>query len=166
MTDYCRRTALLLLFGGLAACGRRNSDPGGFVSFNPPLYPNETPELRAMINEYARFHDLPAELIHRVCIRESSHRPEARNGSYYGLMQILPETARGMGYDRPASGLLNAETNLRYAGAYLKGAWIVSNGDIDDAIGWYARGYYYEARDRCLLVRTGLRSREVSRNCS
>jgi soluble lytic murein transglycosylase-like protein len=129
------------------------------------LYPGETAQMRALINEYATFHDIPAALLHRIIQRESDYRAGARNGPYYGLMQILPETAAGMGYDGPASGLLDAETNLRYAGAYLRGAWIVSDGDIDEAVGWYARGYYYEARDRCLLVETGLRDREVRRDC-
>jgi hypothetical protein len=26
---------------------------------------------------------------------------------------------------------------------------------------WYSQGYYYEARNRCLLVETGLRDSEV-----
>ncbi|MEM8882232.1 MAG: lytic transglycosylase domain-containing protein, partial [Pseudomonadota bacterium] len=26
---------------------------------------------------------------------------------------------------------------------------------------WYARGYYFEARDRCMLVETGLLDREI-----
>jgi soluble lytic murein transglycosylase-like protein len=61
--------------------------------------------------------------------------------------------------------LLDPEVNLTYAGRYLRGAWIVSDGDIDAAVGWYARGYYYEARDRCLLVETGLKDREIARHC-
>ena len=36
-------------------------------------------------------------------------------------------------------------------------AWLVSGGDIDRAIGWYARGYYYEAKRLGLLEETGLR---------
>jgi hypothetical protein len=48
---------------------------------------------------------------------------------------------------------------------YLRGAWLVSGGDESEAIGWYARGYYYEARNRCLLVETGLRDTEVARHC-
>ena len=94
------------------------------------LYPGETPQMRALIREYAAFHDIPEALLHRVIQRESDYRAEARNGPYYGLMQVLPETARGLGYDGPASGLLDAETNLRWAGAYLRGAWLVSDGDI------------------------------------
>ena len=33
----------------------------------------------------------------RYWFRESRYRADARNGSYYGLMQILPQTARIMG---------------------------------------------------------------------
>jgi len=53
--------------------------------------------------------------------------------------------------------LLDAETNLRYAVRYLRGAWMVSGGDQEEAVGWYARGYYYEAKRLGLLEETGLR---------
>ncbi|MBU3029938.1 lytic transglycosylase domain-containing protein [Paracoccus marinaquae] len=153
------RRALLLGVLALAACGS-----GGGSGRMPPglqadgLYPNETPYLRSRINFWARHYGVPAELVQRVVIRESSHRPEARNGPYYGLMQILPQTARTMGYRGPASGLLDADTNLRYGVKYLYGAWLVADGDPDDTVMWYARGYYYEAKRKGLLKLTGLRS--------
>ncbi|PJN95560.1 lytic transglycosylase [Amaricoccus sp. HAR-UPW-R2A-40] len=121
------------------------------------LYPNETPELRALIDQYADRYDVPPELVQRVVIRESTHRPEARNGPYYGLMQILPATARAMGYEGSPHGLLDAETNLKYAVKYLRGAWLVADGDQAKAVQWYARGYYYEAKRKGLLEETGLR---------
>jgi soluble lytic murein transglycosylase-like protein len=160
------RLAVLLILLTLPGCALvRAVTPEPASPAVSDLYPGETPAMRALIREYAAFHDIPEALLHRVIQRESDYRADARNGPYYGLMQILPETARGMGYEGSAAGLLDAETNLRWAGAYLRGAWLVSDGDIDDAVGWYARGYYYEARDRCLLVETGLRDREVRRDC-
>ena len=122
-----------------------------------PLYPNETPALRALINQYADLYELPRPLLHKLAIRESTHTPTARNGPYYGLLQILPATARTMGHRGPPESLLDAETNLKYAGKYLRGARLLSDGDIDTAISWYARGYYYEAKRRGMLVETGLR---------
>ena len=130
-----------------------------------PLYPGETTELRTMINETADAYGVPRSLVHRVIQRESDYRPGARNGPYYGLMQILPETARQMGFRGAASGLLDAQTNLTYAVKYLRGAWMVSDGSEPKAVMWYARGYYYEARNRCMLVATGLRDTEVRKYC-
>ncbi len=147
----------------LAGCGSSGRD--AVARGEPPLYPNETPELRRLINYYADVYDVPASLIHRSIDRESDYRVDARAGPYYGLMQILPQTARTMGHRGPASELLDADTNLRYAVRYLRGAWLLSDGDEAEAIGWYARGYYYEARDRCMLVETGLNDREIARNC-
>jgi soluble lytic murein transglycosylase-like protein len=118
----------------------------------------ETPKMDRLVEKYAGIYDMPPSLIHRVIRRESGYNPKARNGPYYGLMQILPQTAHQMGYDGPPSGLLDAETNLKYAGKYLRGAWIVSNGSENKAIYWYSHGYYYEAKRRGLLKKTGLRS--------
>ena len=122
------------------------------------LHAGATPEMRRMIEHYARVYDVPVTLVHRVVQRESGYRPGARNGPYYGLMQILPGTARTMGYRGAPEGLLNPETNLKYGVKYLRGAWLVSGGNHDKAISWYSKGYYYEAKRRGLLEETGLRS--------
>jgi soluble lytic murein transglycosylase-like protein len=148
-----RRLMILTAAASLAACGRR-SEPVE----RSDLYPGETPEMRALVKEYAAVHEIPESLLHRVIQRESGYNPAARNGPYYGLMQILPQTARTMGYGGPPGGLLDAETNLKYAGKYLRGAWLVSGGDEDDAVRWYAAGYYYEAKRLGLLEETGLRT--------
>jgi soluble lytic murein transglycosylase-like protein len=139
----------------LGACGRR---PAPDAVSQGSLNPGETPEMRALIRKYARVHDIPESLLRRVIKRESNYNPRARNGPYYGLMQILPQTARTMGYQGPPEGLLDAETNLLYAGRYLRGAWLVSGGSQDRAVMWYAKGYYYEAKRLGLLEETGLRT--------
>ncbi|WP_370645737.1 transglycosylase SLT domain-containing protein [Ruegeria sp. Ofav3-42] len=147
---------VMLLAAPLAACGGPDISTGD--TFNPPLYPNETPELRASINKWADHYELPRELVHKLAIRESTHRPWAVNRPYYGLLQILPATARSMGYKGNAKGLLDADTNLEFAGKYLRGAWLLSDGDQQRAIFLYAKGYYPEAKARGMLVETGLRS--------
>jgi soluble lytic murein transglycosylase-like protein len=149
-----RHTLLLPLAAILLGCSRRAPET---VS-RADLYPGETPELRALIQKYATVHEIPESLLHRVIQRESDYNAAARNGPYYGLMQILPQTARTMGYRGAPEGLLDAETNLIYAGRYLRGAWLVSRGDEAEAVGWYARGYYYEAKRLGLLEETGLRT--------
>ncbi len=70
---------------------------------------------------------------------------------------LLPATARQMGYQGHPNGLLDAETNLKFAVKYLRGAWLVADGDPAAAVGWYSRGYYYEAKKKGLLDETGLR---------
>ncbi len=168
-----RRNLLLGLAatGLLAGCGggggRVNNllEPRGLGGAPMPpgqgpngLYPNETPELRRRINHWSAQYRVPVGLVHRVVIRESRHRPGARNGPYYGLMQILPATARTMGYRGTPEGLLDADANLQYGVKYLRGAWLVAHGNPDKAVGWYARGYYYEAKRLGLLEETGLRA--------
>jgi len=76
-------------------------------------------------------------------------------------MQILPATARSMGFRGAPTDLLDAETNLKYATRYLRGAWMVSDGDEADAVMWYARGYYYEAKRRGLVAETGVDGRKA-----
>lgn len=127
------------------------------AGFGPALHPNETPELRRLINKWADHYEVPRELVHRQIIRESTHRPDARNGPYWGLMQILPQTARTMGHRGPPEELLDPDINLKYAVKYLRGAWIVSGGDMDKAMMWYAKGYYYEAKRLGLLRETCLK---------
>ncbi len=144
----------------LAACSTPPSESTVETVSTRNLYPNETPELRALIVAAAQENEVPVSLVQRVVIRESTHQSEARNGPYFGLMQILPATARSMGFQGTPSDLLDAETNLRYAVRYLRGAWLVSDGDETEAVGWYARGYYYEAKRLGLLDETGVHGRK------
>lgn len=156
-----RRFAVFGMAAFVAACGGGRNDrrgKGRRGGNNPDLHANETPELRRMINQYADLYDVPRALVHQIILRESHHRPAAHNGPYYGLMQILPGTARTMGYRGPDQGLLDAETNLKYGVKYLRGAWLLSYRRFDTAEKWYASGYYYEAKRRGMLVETGLRS--------
>lgn len=147
----------------LAGCSTPDVSRG--VATPSTLYAGETPEMRRLVRHHASELGIPEALLHRVIQRESGYRSDARNGPYLGLMQILPQTARTMGFQGNPEQLLDANTNLTYGGRYLRGAWLLSDGNIDRAVMWYARGYYYEARNRCMLVATGLRSSEVRRDC-
>jgi soluble lytic murein transglycosylase-like protein len=180
MPQYRKLLLSLTAVVALAACGvsphasSKNMQPDAL-----PLNSGESAHVRNLINKYADSYQVPRTLVHRVVqresgynpqarngrymglvqriiVRESTHRPGARNGPYYGLMQILPATARGMGYQGSPQGLLDAETNLKYAVKYLRGAWLVADGSEDAAVGWYARGYYYEAKRRGVLNQAGL----------
>jgi soluble lytic murein transglycosylase-like protein len=108
-------------------------------------------KLSGLITKYATMYQVPEDLVHRVVMRESRYNPNAINGGHFGLMQIKHATARSMGFDGPASGLFDAETNLKYAVKYLRGAWIVADNDRDNAVRLYARGYYYDAKRKGML---------------
>lgn len=127
------------------------------AAIQPRKIAARSPELDALIARYAAHHQIPETLLRRVVNRESTFNPAARNGPYWGLMQILPQTARTMGFKGSPEGLLDAETNLMYAGKYLRGAYLVADGNHDMAVRYYSRGYYYDAKRRGLLEETGLR---------
>ncbi|MBV2142239.1 lytic transglycosylase domain-containing protein [Falsochrobactrum sp. TDYN1] len=119
--------------------------------------PDHAPDgLDDLIRKYSVVYEVPERLVRRVVHRESRFNPGARNGPYWGLMQISHPTARGMGYRGSAQGLLNAETNLKYAVRYLSGAYKVAGGDESQAVRYYARGYYYDAKRKGMLRETGL----------
>jgi soluble lytic murein transglycosylase-like protein len=119
--------------------------------------PTGPAEINALVSKYSAHYDVPESLIHRVIKRESGYRAGARNGPYMGLMQISTATARSMGYRGEPAGLLDADTNLKYAVKYLRGAWIVGGYSQDAAVRHYSRGYYYDAKAKGLLEEVGLR---------
>ncbi len=143
-----RRAALAFALLSLAACAAPKPDPA----------PRGPAEINRLIAKYARLYDIPESLIHQTVKRESSYNPAARNGPNYGLMQILPQTARTMGYRGTPEGLLDADTNLKYAVKYLRGAYLVARGNVARTHMWYRKGYYYEAKRMGLLEETGLRA--------
>jgi soluble lytic murein transglycosylase-like protein len=115
-------------------------------------------QLTAMITTAAAEHGVPEALLHRIIKRESNYNAGAYHGGHWGLMQIKYETARSMGYRGPAAGLLNPETNLRFGGRYLAGAYMVAGGNSERAVRLYSSGYYYEAKRKGLLQATRLKA--------
>ncbi len=104
-----------------------------------------------LISKYSVAYAVPESLVRRVVNRESRFNPAARNGPYWGLMQMLPATARGMGHDGSAKDLLDAETNLKYGVKYLAGAYKVADYNPDQAVRLYSRGYYFQAKRKGML---------------
>lgn len=147
----------------LAALATPSSTPAGHVPdaavvpAAPKLLAYTGNQLDGLISHYSQQYSVPESLVRRVIVRESNYNPAARNGPYYGLMQISHATASGMGYRGSPSGLLDAETNLRYAVRYLAGAYVTAKGNPDLAVRYYARGYYYDAKRLGLLEVSGLR---------
>ena len=142
----------------MAAAAPYESGPGSYAEIAYAAPAHASTDVTRLIDKYAVVYEVPASLVRRVVKRESNFRPTARNGPYWGLMQIRHDTARGMGYDGPANGLLDAETNLKYAVKYLRGAYITADGDHDQAVRFYARGYYYDAKRKGLLEEAGLKT--------
>ena len=140
---------------GVAAPVALASVEPGFApaSYAAPSSPAEADAgaVDGLIAKYAAIYELPEAFVRRVVKRESTFNPRAYNKGHWGLMQIKHATAKGMGYQGPASGLFDAETNLKYAVKYLRGAWLVAGGDADRADRLYQRGYYYDAKRRGLL---------------
>lgn len=124
-------------------------------NYDSNVAPAEKSYVSKLIQKYARLYEIPESLIHRVVHRESRYDPKAYNkAGYFGLMQIKYNTAKSMGYEGPPSGLLDAETNIKYAAKYLRGAWMVADNKAANkeasAVQLYARGYYYDAKRKGL----------------
>jgi soluble lytic murein transglycosylase-like protein len=98
-------------------------------------------QYEGMVEQQASANGIPASLVHRVIMRESGYNPRAVSSGNYGMMQIRLGTARAMGYNGSAAGLLDAETNMTYAVRYLAGAYRAAGGSESRAVALYARGY-------------------------
>ncbi len=95
---------------------------------------------RPMIARHAAANGVPFALADAVVRVESRYNPSARNGPSLGLAQINLRTAKGLGYNGSAQGLLNAETNLTYAMKYLGQAYRMAGGDTCGTIMRYQNG--------------------------
>ncbi|MBB3996469.1 lytic transglycosylase domain-containing protein [Aureimonas pseudogalii] len=99
------------------------------------------PKIDRLIAQAADDNEIPRELAYAVVRVESHYNPRARGSGVYGLSQIKPATARGLGFSGPTEALLDPETNLRYGMRYLKGAWEQGGGDVCQTAMKYKGGH-------------------------
>lgn len=124
---------------------------------------------RHLIASHARRHGVPVALARAVVRIESNYNPRARGrAGEIGLMQIKPQTARGIGFSGKASALYDPDTNLQWGMSYLGTAYKLANGDLCGTIMRYNGGHYakrmtktsrsYCRRVRALMGREGAQS--------
>lgn len=120
---------------------------------------------RALIERESARAGLPAEIAEAVLAVESGYNPGARGGAgEIGLMQVLPSTARMLGFAGTDDQLADPATNIRYGVTYLAGAWRRGGQDICTATMKYRAGHG-ETRfsqlsvSYCLAVRGKLAAR-------
>lgn len=119
---------------------------------------------RAIARREALARGLPPEMADAVMRTESAYRPDARGAAgEIGLMQVMPPTARMLGFKGTPAELADPETNIGLGVRYLAEAWRLAKGDICTAAMKYRAGHN-ETRfsvlsvQYCVRVRTHLAS--------
>ena len=98
--------------------------------------------LRAMVRAEAEARGMPPEVAEAVAQVESGYDPRAVGGvGEIGLMQVLPSTARMLGFSEPLPRLFDPATNVRYGVRYLSEAWRLTGQDICGAVMKYRAGH-------------------------
>jgi soluble lytic murein transglycosylase-like protein len=94
-----------------------------------------------LIARHAQANGVPLGLAHAVIAYESQYRADAvGNSGEIGLMQILPATARGLGFSGDSTALHDPDTNLRFGMKYLGQAFKLGGGDLCGTILRYNAG--------------------------
>ena len=115
-----------------------------------------------LVDAEAKRAGLPGAIGEAVMAVESGYDPGALGSSgEIGLMQILPSTARSLGFGGGFSDLAVPETNIHYGIIYLAQAWQLADHDICTAVMKYRAGhsetrFSYRSVDYCVAVRTKL----------
>jgi soluble lytic murein transglycosylase-like protein len=122
---------------------------------------------RSLIEKEAAQAGLSPEIAEAVMAVESGYNPGAIGGvGEIGLMQILPSTARMLGFSGTDASLAVPETNIHYGVTYLAQAWRLAGGDLCTAVMKYRAGhgetrFSYLSVNYCLAVRSKLVARGI-----
>ena len=170
-----RRLALVLVLVATTVTGVAawvvSSEPEWYQRIRYPL------RYESIVKAHARNYDLPPTLLAAVIYTESKFDASARSDAgAVGLMQLLPETARGIalrtgGHRFVVSDLLDPEINVRYGSWYLRNlidryddvptalaAYHAGQGNVDD---WRKRGVGIQFAETRTYVRRVLDAQRV-----
>jgi soluble lytic murein transglycosylase-like protein len=131
----------------------------GEAAIDPAMSP------RALVRVEAVRAGIPAEIADAVMGVESGYDPDVVGAAgEIGLMQVLPSTARMMGFTGTASDLAVPATNIHYGVTYLAEAWQLAGHDLCTAVMKYRAGhnetrFSYLSVDYCVRVRAKLAAR-------
>lgn len=112
------------------------------ASEGPPAVPADEQQIRALLKREAEGVGLPPEIAEAVTEVESGYNQRAVGGvGEIGLMQVLPSTARMLGFSEPLPKLFDPETNIKYGVRYLGEAWRKTGEDICGTVMKYRAGH-------------------------
>ena len=95
-----------------------------------------------IIAKHAKANGVPVELAMAVVEVESNYKPKARGrAGEIGLMQLLPRTARYIGYEGKMKHLYHPDTNIEYGMKYLGKAYRLGGGSTCGTILKYNAGH-------------------------
>ncbi len=120
---------------------------------------------RALIEKEAAGTGLAPEIAEAVMGVESGYNPDVIGGvGEIGLMQLLPSTARMLGFSGSLAELAIPEINIHLGVRYLARAWRLAGGDLCTAVMKYRAGhgetrFSYLSVNYCVAVRARLFAR-------
>ena len=133
---------------------------GGSVDHVPPFDPRIP--YRMIARSEAKRLDIPYEWIDAIIAVESGYNPLATgHDGEVGLMQIMPQTARLLGFKGTNQELSDPQINIRLGADYLAEAYRLAQGDLCTTVMKYRAGHQ-ETRfsqrsvDYCVKVRRHL----------
>jgi len=128
-----------VLTAGLSPLNAHAIDPGSTAK-TPPA--NSKSGYQEIARKEASHQGVPYELIDAVMFVESRYRRTAkgRDGEV-GLMQIMPPTARLLGFRGSKKELAAPATNIRLGTTYLAQAWRQAGKDICTTVMKYRAGH-------------------------
>jgi len=110
---------------------------GAYFSPRARFRPLNSKELDPLITSAALRHKLDSELVRAVIHAESAFNPYAVSPKgALGLMQLMPDTARMLGVDRP----FEAKDNIEGGTKYLSSLYYSFNGNVKLALAAYNAG--------------------------
>lgn len=125
-------------------------------------------EFRAIIQREATAYGLPPALLDAVMAVESGYNPAVVGmDGEIGLMQVMPATARMLGFTGTHAQLADPQVNIHYGAEYLAGAWRLAGEDVCTATMKYRAGhgetrFSFLSVDYCVRVRNHLAAQGVA----
>jgi soluble lytic murein transglycosylase-like protein len=132
---------------------------------SPSAYSDTRAYYRALIEREATQQGLAPAIAEAVLAVESGYNPDSVGTSgEIGLMQVMPSTARMLGFVGSNAELAVPETNIHLGVSYLAQAWRLAGGDLCTAVMKYRAGhgetrFSYLSVNYCLAVRSKLFAR-------
>jgi soluble lytic murein transglycosylase-like protein len=98
-------------------------------------------QLWPLVRAEAQRLGVPPALADAVAIVETGYTPSSVGVSgEIGMMQVMPSTARMLGFSGDMAGLFDPATNIHYGVSYLARAWAASGGNACRALMKYRAG--------------------------